>query len=387
MTYINRELESKLIAMAQGFPVVSINGPRQSGKSTLVQHAFPDYTYISLEDIDRRERANDDPRGFLSLYGERLIIDEAQYAPDLFSYIQTRVDEVNRPGMYVLSGSQNFLMMKEIGQSLAGRVSVQTLLPFSYSEIKDSEFKPETTCQWLMNGGYPRAIVGRLAPTDFYDGYLQTYLERDIRNETSVRDIAKFHNFLQACAARVGAPINLSDVGRGIGADQRTVSAWLSMLEESYIVFRLAPYYRSIANRHTKTAKLYFYDTGLLCSLLEIESAAHLRQSSYYGAVFENAIIAEVFKRKFHAGRRPSAFFWRNPKNKDTEIDLILESSERLSLYEIKASETANRRHLDSFNKIELDTQKQTTRSIIYDGETLGDYLGVRFINWRDLAE
>lgn len=386
MTYFERSITDKLVELSSQFPAVFLTGPRQSGKSTLLVHAFPDYAYYNLENVDTRELATEDPRGFLESCGSRVILDEVQRVPDLFSYLQTRIDRENAPGMYLLSGSQNFLMAKGISQSLAGRVGVLSLLPFSLDEMKRGDSFPGSAESWIINGCYPRAIVERIPPANFYSSYLSTYVERDVKNETAVRDIARFETFLTACAAKVGSLINLSDLGRDIGADARTVSSWLSILEESYVAFRLTPYYRNVGNRHIKTAKLYFYDTGLLCSLLGIETQSDLAASKRLGGLFENAVIVEKRKQLYNGGKKPRMFFWRNDSNNEREVDLVLEQSlDQLELFEIKSSQTANRRYLDAMNLFSRKSPAECSQVVIYCGDDLRSANGPSFLNWRSM--
>jgi predicted AAA+ superfamily ATPase len=371
MAYVERDITAKLKDYAGVFPVIFLTGPRQSGKSTLLKNVFPDYRYVNLEETDLRERAADDPRGFLNFLGGRAIIDEAQHVPDLFSYIQTFVDESGGNGMFILSGSQNFLLLKRISQSLAGRVGILSLLPFTSRESALAGSRPENTNDWLFTGQYPRLITRGIAPPDFYPNYIKTYVDRDIRFETGVQNLDKFTSFLRICAVCAGNPLNLASVANATGVDARTISSWINVLEESYIIFRLKPYTRKVIPRYSKKPKLYFYDTGLLCNLLGIKSAEELALHKQRGVIFENAVITDYYKSIYNLGGFPSdnTFFWRDSSNRDKEVDLIIERADSLDLYEIKAAETAKRKFADNLLSFERSAPKvKCTKTVIYDG-------------------
>ena len=374
--------------MASKFPVVFLTGPRQSGKSTLLKTLFQKkYEYVSLEEKDTRDFALGDPRGFLNSFKERVIIDEAQRAPDLFSYIQTRVDEMEIPGMYILSGSQNFLMMRNISQSLAGRVGILSLLPFSLSELEKTDKLPKTADEWMFNGAYPRLFSSKIDSEDFFPSYIETYVERDIRLETKIHDLDKFRRFLGITAANTGSPVNLSKLGAEVSIDARTVNSWLSILEESYIIFRLAPYYSNLGKRFVKTPKLYFYDTGLLCALLGFTNMKEINLHKMKGHIFETAVISEIAKKYFNAGQRPRMYYWRDSDNNEKEIDLLEESPQGLKLTEIKSSQTANREYAKNLvNFVPPSPEAVKSRRVIYDGSEKPVFSGVRYVNWKSLA-
>jgi predicted AAA+ superfamily ATPase len=383
--YIERDISGHLGRLAAKFPILYLIGPRQSGKSTLAKRLFAEYRYVNLEEPDVRLAAQDDPRGFLNRLGERVVIDEAQRAPDLFSYLQTRVDERNVPGAYILSGSQNFLMMRRISQSLAGRVGIAHLLPLSFNELKRAGKADLSTDDWLFGGAYPRMRAFGIDAGDFFPGYLETYVERDIRLEMNVGDLNRFLKFIKICASRIGQPVNYADIGAAISADSRTVGGWLSALEASYIVFELKPYYANFGKRISKKPKLYFYDTGLACSLLELKSATQTALHYLRGHLFENAVLAEFAKRGFNRGERPSMYFWRESESR--EIDLLSEKPEGLDLIEIKSAATANRAHVKNIVSFERNNGARLgNRRVIYDGPTGIHLSGVEFANWRDMG-
>ncbi|OZG63220.1 ATPase AAA [Bifidobacterium hapali] len=336
-----RDLTDTMIRMSRLFPVVTVTGPRQSGKSTLVQQAFPNYRYVSLEDEDTRALAVDDPRSFLERYDSHVIIDEAQRVPSLFSYMQGMVDRRNEPGQYVLSGSQNFLLLNSISQSLAGRVSVLHLLPLSYAELVSANVAPTSMSEFLLRGGYPRLYAMNMHPRDFFPSYIATYLDRDVRAELGVKKIAEFNTFLSLCATRVGEVLNMASLANDCGISVQTANDWMSILEASFVVFRLHPYHRNYGKRLIKAPKLYFYDTGLAANLLGIDSDEQMFSSQYRGNLYENAVMIEIIKRYQALGREPRLFYWRDSNKK--EIDAILEQGGKPRYaVEIKSSATYN---------------------------------------------
>lgn len=337
--FIPRSLEVHLKKMASWFPVVSLTGPRQSGKSTLAKEAFPDYTYTNLEDPQIRMSALEDPLSFIHNRDKHLIIDEAQYAPDLFSMIQVVSDERGEPGQYILTGSQNFLMMKSIGQSLAGRVGLLKLLPLSFFELQNSSKLELDVDDFALKGGYPRLHDLNIPPSVYFSNYIDTYVERDVAELLEVRNKTSFRKFLSLCAQNAGNLLNLTSLSKATGTSVPTVRSWLSILESSYLVFTLQPYSVNMRKRLTKTPKLFFYDTGLLCHLLKIATVDQLVNSTSFGAVFENLVVAETLKRHLNSGVRPDLCFYRDDSKR--EIDLIdLSDPNAPQAIEIKSSRT-----------------------------------------------
>jgi predicted AAA+ superfamily ATPase len=382
---LDRLITSKIFSLKDKFPVLAITGPRQSGKSTLIQNIFPDKPYVTLEDPDIRSLATEDPRGFLSNYPDGAILDEVQHVPQLFSYIQGIVDKSDKTGMFILSGSQNFLLMESITQSLAGRVAIFRLLPFSYAELQDTKFKTGNTNQWIFKGGYPRIYDKNIAPADFYPNYIQTYLERDVRELKAVNDLPAFIKFLKMCAARVGNLLNISSLANDCGISPNTAKAWLSVLEASYVIYLLQPFHSNFNKRLIKSPKLYFYDTGLACSLLNIEKDEQLQTHFLRGGLFENMVIAETLKHFYNAGKQAPCFFWQDKLGR--EIDLILETANKIIPIEIKSGMTLSKdyfKNLSYWNK--LSGNSEDNSFVVYAGiQDLktkdGQYLTLKGLN------
>jgi predicted AAA+ superfamily ATPase len=380
---IKRTLEKKLKQLWAQFPIINLTGPRQSGKTTLVKGAFDSLDYVSLEDPDNREFAQNDPHGFLATYNKGAIIDEAQRIPDLFSYIQTVVDTNNRPGMFILTGSQNFLLNENISQTLSGRVAVLKLLPFSLEELSGTSFDFSGYPAALFKGFYPRIYDFDLDPRDWYPGYVQTYLERDVRLIKNITDLGLFQRFLRLCAARTGQILNLSSLALDCGISQNTVKSWLSVLETSYILFLLKPHLKNFNKRLIKMPKLYFYDPGLACYLLGIENEKQLDTHYLRGGLMESMVISEFFKYRLNRGRDPNCYYWRDKTGH--EIDCILETGDKLIPVEIKSGKTVKS---DFFAGLSywntLSGQDPAKSLLIYGGEkketrSLGTVLGWRY--------
>lgn len=335
---IARDISNIIVDRATKMPVVSITGPRQSGKTTLVKQLFPHYNYISLENILHRENAKADPFDFLKRNGPNLIIDEAQYVPELFSYIQVLVDESGKMGEYILTGSQHFLLMEKVSQSLAGRVAIFNLLPLSLHELSNARLLPNDYITTLWKGAYPVLYDRDLQPTEWLPEYVETYVERDLRQIINVNDLSTFRNFLRICAGHIGQLVNFSSIGNQIGVSYQTVKNWLSILELSFVVYRLQPHHANYNKRLVKSPKLYFHDTGLACSLLGITEESQVHSHYLKGALFENLVINEFMKQAYNRGMRPSLYFWRDSTG--NEIDLIIERGNTIEAIEIKSAKT-----------------------------------------------
>ena len=382
--FVKRKIESAVKLLINKFPVVSLTGPRQSGKTTFLRRTFPDYNYLSLENLDNYDFATKDPKGFLNTYSSRIIIDEAQRVPSLFSYLQQVVDETNEPGQYILSGSQNFLLHKRITQSLAGRVAIFKLFPFDQKELDSEGLLPENWMELAWKGAYPRIYQAGIPPESFYPNYIETYLERDIQELVKIEEMGAFRQFLRLCAGRAGQILNLSALGRASGISHATARNWISLLESSFIVLRLSPYFKNYNKRLVKSPKLYFWDTGLLLNLLGVKEQGELILHPNKGNIFENLIISESYKRRHHIGERPNFYFWRDSNN--NEIDLLEEIGQDIKIAEIKASETLNMSYFKGLEKFPKEAPV-SRKLLIYAGEeeqkrTIADVQGWRSFEW-----
>ena len=350
---IPRHLAPTLVRASKQYPITTLTGPRQSGKTTLLRDAFPQHHYVSLEAPDDRQFAIEDPRGFLAQFTDPVILDEVQHVPALFSYIQVLSDERPTPGRFTLSGSQNFLLMRQVSQTLAGRAYISHLMPFSLAELHGRALRTTASADegapsaeplpgdWrnlAVTGGYPPIQDRQLDPPEWLSGYFQTYLQRDVRTLTQVGDLEAFRRFVSLCAGRVGQLLNLSSLGNDCGISHETARRWLSVLEASFVTFRLQPHHENFNKRLTKSPKLYFLDTGLLCYLLQIPDANQLATHAMRGAVFENFVIAELLKSYYHGGLEPRLAFWRD--HRGNEVDLVLSTPKGAFPVEIKSGAT-----------------------------------------------
>ena len=350
---IPRHLAPKLKKLAQGFPAIFITGPRQSGKTTLARETFPSFKYVSLENPENLDFALEDPKGFFKKFEAPCIIDEIQRAPLLLSYLQGLIDESQKPGQWILTGSQQFLLMEKISQTLAGRLAITQLLPFSLSELMEtSPRNPVTTLRELstiakpsqnleetmIKGFYPRLHTSKLDPKDWYSAYYQTYVERDVRGVLKIGDLATFRKFVRLCAGRSGQLVNFSSLAVDAGISPPTARSWISVLETSSLITLIAPHHGNFNKRLTKSQKLYFLDTGLLCYLLDISHAKDIVSHHLRGAIFETFVVSGIFKLFAHHGEKPPLYFWRD--HAGHEIDLVVDLGSRLLPIEIKSSRT-----------------------------------------------
>ena len=335
---IPRDAAKSLLRFSNHYPVMTVTGPRQSGKTTLVRATFPEKPYVSLEDPDELEAAKADPRGFLARYPDGAILDEAQKCPDIFSYLQSHVDLDGRPGRFILTGSQQFGLLSKISQSLAGRTGIIQLLPFSMAELEAANILTSDLNGLLSKGMYPPVYDRDIPPANWYAAYMMTYIERDLRQLINVRDLSTFQRFVRMCAARTGQLLNLSSLANDCGITHNTARAWFSVLEASYLVFALPPYYQNFNKRLVKTPKIYFFDTGLAAWLLGIQNPEQLSIHPMRGALFEALIVAELIKDRYNQGIAGNLYFWRD--NTGNEIDVIIEAGGKMMPLEIKSGQT-----------------------------------------------
>ena len=379
---IPRQAAPVLQKLALGYPILAITGPRQAGKTTLAQTTFPDKRYLSLEDPDQRAFAEEDPRGFLARLPQGAILDEAQRCPALFSYLQTRVDREKKMGQFVLTGSQQFGLLSNLTQTLAGRVGMVQLLPFSLQEMQQGELAIHDLDDLMWRGMYPPVHDRQLAPEQWFANYLVTYVERDVRQLIEVKNLSLFQRFIKLCAARCGQLLNLSSLASDCGVSHNTVRAWISVLEASYVVFLLQPHHQNFGKRLVKTPKLYFVDTGLAAFLLGIRDPQHLSIHSARGALFENFVISELLKRRYNQGLPSNLFFWRN--NAGDEVDLLIEQGEQLIPVEIKSGQTFSSDFLVGLQKwMRLAGETCLAPRLVYGGEENMTRSGVLVQSWK----
>ncbi len=380
-----RDIEKELLELASGYPIVTVIGPRQSGKTTLVQTAFPQKKYANLEFPDVRSAALQDPRSFLEQFPDGAILDEIQRAPELLSYIQPIVDEKDQKGMFILTGPHQIELQGAISQSLAGRTALLTLLPMNLSELEKAGFHLSVD-EWMIKGGYPRIYKDHLDPTKAYRNYIQTYVERDLRQLIQVKDLSQFERFIQILAGRVGQIINMEEVGGEIGLSSHTVKHWISILEASFIVFRLQPYFENFGKRLVKSPKLYFNDTGLATYLLGIVNETQMYRDPLRGHLFENAVILELKKHRLNQGLDPSLFYYRDVQK--NEIDVIYKKGHDLVPIEIKSSKTYHKDFLQSIDLFwDIAPERVPQAFLIYGGDIEQSVQQTQILNFRHATQ
>ena len=379
---IERTIKDSILSLSKEYPVILVQGPRQSGKTTLVKTLFPEKKYITLEDIDTRSRAIEDPRGFLSNIPDGAILDEVQRAPDILSYIQSIVDSSNKMGMFILTGSSNLLLMEAVSQSLSGRVAIFKLLPLSMLEVKDIEIGWSIEKR-ILNGFYPRLLTQKMDVSAFFRNYIETYVERDVRRVLNIRNIDSFRRFLVCVVQRIGSTLDITSLASDAMVSTKTVSEWLSILDASFICFRLQPYFSNRSKRLAKRPKIYFYDTGLACALLGIVDEEQLSNDRLRGSLFENMLIVDMLKRKYNKYTSEEFYFYRTLDG--VEVDLVMEKGRKLYPMEIKSSQTFNPDWASSLCKFEAEYSDECEKaSIIYGGNESFKFKNINVFGYLD---
>lgn len=380
---VDRKIEKQVLSEGIKYPVITIDGPRQSGKTTLAKKLFPSYQYVNLEQIDLRKFAEIDPIGFFKTYKPPVIIDEIQNCPELLSQVQVEVDKSSLDAQFVITGSQQLLLSQAISQSLAGRTSIFTLLPFSVSEISGYG-KKCTRGEYILNGGMPRLHEKGLNAESYYRDYIKTYLERDVRTLVNVKDLKKFELFLTLLAGRTGQLIDLSSISGEVGVSSTTLKKWLVSLETKHIIFTLEPWFGNVSKRLTKSPKIFFCDTGIPCSLLSLTNAERVEKDALFGNLFENFVILEALKARLNSNKKPNLNFLRTESG--IEIDLLDTSEGNIVPYEIKSSDTIVQEFFKNFTKAEkfLPNFLKTNGGVIYSGDSLESFLGYKVVNFQE---
>jgi len=380
LVVINREITTKAHQLADKFPILAVIGPRQSGKTTFVKSAFAGMDYVNLEEPDVRLFAQKDPRSFLASHSHGLIIDEAQRVPEIFSYIQAFSDSSKKSGQYILTGSQNFLLHENISQTLAGRVSILNLLPFSFRELSIVGSEKDFS-EYIYRGFYPPIYDRKIEPTDWYPNYIRTYVERDVRQLKNVTDLNSFTLFVKLCAGRIGQLLNISSLAADSGIAVNTAKSWISILESSFVIYRLQPHHQNFNKRLVKMPKIYFYDTGLACSLLGITNSNQVKVHYQFGSLFENLIITELLKFRLNRGLSSNIYFWRDKLGR--EIDCLIDDGLGKIIIEIKGGMTITDDYLKGLNHYqELSGKRKLKSYVIYGGDKSYSFLSHEMIPW-----
>ncbi len=382
---VERDLTSRLRAAARSFPAVTVTGPRQSGKSTLCRAVFPKHKYANLETPDVRSFAMEDPRAFLAQFPGGGVIDEVQRCPDLPSYLQELIDADPRPGKWILTGSQNLTLLQSVSQSLAGRTAVLHLLPMARSEVCRFRRHPRTVDEAVLAGGYPRIFDQKLDPSEWLGAYVATYIERDVRTISNVGDLTTFQRFVELCAGRTAQLLNVSSLATDCGVSQPTIKSWLSVLETSFITFRLPSYSGNLRKRLVKMPKLHFHDTGLVCWLLGIRNVEQLRTHPLRGAIFESWVVSEIIKHRSNRGEHGGVFFYRDQHG--MEADLIIEGAGRLTIVEAKAGQTTTGEMFASVRRVRdvLARVAPTETYVAYAGDASQKRGEIKLLPWAAL--
>ena len=381
MKYIPRLLIKELKRSAKEYSVTALLGPRQSGKTTLAKKAFPNKTYISMEDLDNRDFSLKDPRGFLQTYSSGTIIDEVQRVPHLLSYLQTKVDKDKKKGQFILTGSNQFLLEEKLTQSLAGRVSLLRLLPLSLKELPSQ--KKQDLSKLLLTGFYPQLHTEKIKVSHWQDNYIDSYVNKDVRLIKNISNLDQFNTFLKMIAGRVGQLVNFQSLANDCGLSQNTAKSWMSVLESGFIIKKLAPYYKNFNKRLIKSPKIFFYDTGLLCRLLSIKNPSEINTHALKGFIFENFIFIELLKHFFNQGEKAPVYFWRDKKG--FEIDFLIEGKV-LKLIEVKSGQTLSQDFFKNINYFKKISTYKTKPYLIYSGTKKQIQQQTKVLSWKDTS-
>jgi predicted AAA+ superfamily ATPase len=382
---IPRHLQPELQTQLSEYPIVTILGPRQSGKTTLVKAVLPDYQYVNLEHPETRQFATDDPKAFLKQYSDRTIFDEIQRAPHLLSYLQEIVDQNKVNGQFVLTGSHQLLLREAVTQSLAGRTGMLHLLPLSIAELHQAKIDFDAPSEYIFQGFLPRIYDQQQRPHTAYANYFQTYVERDVRLLIKLKDVILFEKFMKLLAGRVGQIINYQSLSSDVGVDGMTIKAWLSILEASFVIFRLPPYFENFGKRVIKTPKIYFTDTGLLCYLLGIERVDQVGRDPLIGNMFENLVVLEALKARYNQGLTPNLYFYRD--NQGHEIDLLHKQGNELLGAEIKSASTWNASFKRALQYFDQKLKPLAKRAVVYSGKAIEFTDGVQTLSYKDVSQ
>jgi predicted AAA+ superfamily ATPase len=382
---IPRHLQRELQTQLSEYPIVTIVGPRQAGKTTLVRSVLPDYTYVNLENPEIRQFATEDPKAFLKQYPKRTIFDEIQRTPQLLSYLQEIVDQDKVNGQFVLMGSHQLLLREAVTQSLAGRTGILHLLPLSIAELSDASIAFDTPSDYLFQGFLPRIYDQSQRPHTAYANYFQTYVERDVRQLIKLKDIVLFEKFMKLLAGRAGQVLNYQSLSNDVGVDGMTIKSWLSILEASYVIFRLPPYFENFGKRVIKTPKIYFTDTGLLCYLLGIERVEQVGRDPLIGNLFENLVVLEALKARYNRGLTPNLYFFRDSQGH--EIDLLHKQGSELIGVEIKAASTWSASFKKTLQHFDQKLKTLAIRAVVYSGEALEFSDGIKSLSYKDVGQ
>jgi hypothetical protein len=382
---IQRKVKSELLALLKEYPVVTLLGPRQAGKTTLAKTALPDYAYANLEHPETRTIAESDPKAFLAQFDGSVVIDEIQRVPELLSYIQVAVDSSGKNGRYVLTGSHQLSLREAISQSLAGRTAILHLLPLSIEELQSAKIEFESFEEYCFTGFLPRVHEQSQRPATAYANYYQTYVERDVRQLIQLKDASLFEKILKLLAGRVGQVFDYSSLANDVGVDTKTIQHWISILEASFILFKLPPYFENFGKRAIKSPKYYFIDVGLLCYLLGIREAPQITRDPLVGQIFENLVVIECLKARYNRGDAPDIYFFRDSKG--NEVDLLAQSGRQLRAIEIKSASTFKQDHLKGIRRLKSITNKVEASYLIYNGERYALSNDVTALHFKDAGE